>query len=211
MNINYSNLSKISEEVNKTDNCKLLIVTKNQSIENIQSLINNGYQYFGENKVQEAKIKFSEHINDKNINLHLIGPLQTNKVKVALKLFDSIQSVDRITLVDEISKKLSNNTLNKTREFYIQVNIGNEEQKSGVKKKDTKKLYDYCLSKNINIVGLMCIPPNDDKAEIYFKEMVELKKFINPNFKLSMGMSSDYKIAINHGSNMVRVGSLIFN
>ena len=190
---------------------KLLIVSKNQSLDDVKALIDKGYKIFGENKVQEAKKKFQELDNLFKINLHLIGPLQTNKVKEALHLFNTIQSVDREKLVDEISKFINKKDEIKTKSFYIQINIGSEEQKSGVDKAQFKDFYHYALAKNLNIEGLMCIPPNDTNANEYFREMNEIRKKINPNLKLSMGMSNDYQIALEHQSNLIRIGSLIFN
>ena len=190
---------------------ELLIVSKNQSLEDIKALIDRGYKIFGENKVQEAKKKFQELDNLFKINLHLIGPLQTNKVKEALHLFNTIQSVDREKLVDEISKFIKMNDEIKTKSFYIQINIGSEVQKSGVDKSEFKDFYHYALAKDLNIEGLMCIPPNDTNTNQYFREMNEIRKKINPTLKLSMGMSNDYQIALEHQSNLIRIGSLIFN
>ena len=190
---------------------KLLIVSKNQSLDDVKILIDKGYKIFGENKVQEAKKKFQELDNLFKINLHLIGPLQTNKVKEALHLFNTIQSVDREKLVDEISKFIKMNDEIKTKSFYIQINIGSEVQKSGVDKSEFKDFYHYALAKDLNIEGLMCIPPNDTNANEYFREMNEIRKKSNPTLKLSMGMSNDYQIALEHQSNLIRIGSLIFN
>ena len=150
-------------------------------------------------------------IEKEKINLHLIGPLQTNKVKDALFLFDTIQSIDREKLVDEISKFIVNNISIKTKSFYIQINIGAEVQKSGIEKSQCINFYEYALNKNLNIEGLMCIQPNTKFVNEYFLEMNEIRKKINPNLKLSMGMSNDYQIALEHHSNLIRVGSLIFN
>ena len=190
---------------------KLLIVSKNQSLDDLKTLIDKGYKIFGENKVQEAKKKFQELDNLFKINLHLIGPLQTNKVKEALHLFNTIQSVDREKLVDEISKFINKKDEIKTKSFYIQINIGSEDQKSGIDKSEFKDFYHYALAKDLNIEGLMCIPPNDTNANEYFREMNEIRKKINPTLKLSMGMSNDYQIALEHQSNLIRIGSLIFN
>ena len=140
----------------------------------------------------------------------MIGPLQSNKVKNALKIFDVIQSIDRFSLVDEISKQKNKLPSAKTKNFFIQVNIGEEVQKSGVQKKDLKDLYDYSVSKNLEICGLMCIPPNIIDPSNYFKEMIKLRDSINKDLKLSMGMSNDYKIALNFQSDIIRIGSLIF-
>ena len=211
MNINFDQLSKIKNNLKKSPNSSLLIVTKNRNIETIKDLIKEGYLSFGENKVQEAENKFS-NINNNDLKLHLIGPLQTNKVKSALRLFNTIQTVDRPKLVKEISKYLnSNNDLKiMTKDFYIQVNIGKEEQKSGVLPHDLKNLYDFSISNNLKIIGLMCIPPFEDDPSIYFKEMNSLKNSLNNGLKLSMGMSNDYEIALSYKSDLIRIGSKIF-
>lgn len=183
-----------------------MIVTKNRSIEDITDLIQLGQNIFGENRVQEAKKKFN--FQNQNIELHLIGPLQTNKVKDALSIFDVIQSIDRKKLIDIIYGYMNEET--KTKNFFIQVNIGNEPQKSGVSMSDLPIIYDYALKKQLNIKGLMCIPPLDSDPKIFFEKMIVLKNQINPNLILSMGMSNDYQIALECGANMIRVGSLIF-
>jgi PLP dependent protein len=189
---------------------KLMVVSKNRTVSIIRDAINEGALLFGENKVQEAEKKFDELRKDfKNIELHLIGPLQTNKVKQAMKIFDAIQSVDREKLVKEISKNHSE--LMKTQKFYIQINIGDEDQKSGVSPDKVKNLYDFSIEKGLNIVGLMCIPPNDKEPDRYFQRMVEIRNLINPNLLLSMGMSGDYQSALQHQTNCIRIGSLFFN
>ena len=211
MTVNYKNLEKVLIDIQDYKLTKLLIVSKNQSIDDIKDLIDKGYIIFGENKVQEAKKKFQEIDDLFKINLHLIGPLQTNKVKEALHLFDTIQSVDREKLVEEISKFIKKNDKIKTKSFYIQINIGREEQKSGVDKAQFKDFYHYALAKDLIIEGLMCIPPNTPNTNEYFQEMNEIRKKINPSLKLSMGMSNDYQIALEHQTNLIRIGSLIFN
>jgi len=211
LTVNYKNLEKVSIDIQDYKLAKLLIVTKNQSSKDINDLINKGYTIFGENKVQEAKKKFQDIDDLFKINLHLIGPLQTNKVKDALHLFNTIQSVDREKLIEEISKFIKKNDKIKTKSFYIQINIGSEEQKSGVDKAQFKDFYHYALEKDLKIEGLMCIPPNAPNANEYFREMNEIRKKINPKLKLSMGMSNDYQIALEHQSNLIRIGSLIFN
>ena len=211
MTVNYHNLNKIIEVVERYDMANLLIVTKNQSLNDIYDLISKDFKIFGENRVQEAKSKYQELTETKKINLHLIGPLQTNKVKDALLLFDTIQSIDREKLVDEISKFIIKDNPIKTKSFYIQINIGAEVQKSGIDKSQCINFYKYALDKNLNIEGLMCIPPNTKSVKEYFLEMNEIRKKINPNLKLSMGMSNDYQIALDNNSNLIRVGSLIFN
>ena len=209
MSINFDQLSQIHETLKKFPKARLQIVTKNRSSEIIKELISNNYYLFGENKVQEAKEKFV-NIERENIELHLIGPLQTNKDKLALQIFDTIQSVDRIKLVNEIVKyQTKMNT--KTRNYFIQINIGKEDQKAGVQPDGSHELYDICMEKGLMVVGLMCIPPAHKEPEFYFNKMKELRDNINPNLKLSMGMSADYKISLMCGSDLVRVGSRIFN
>ena len=210
MTLNYQNLSTIVKDIEINKNTKLLIVTKNQIVDDIIELNSKGFRVFGENRVQEAKSKYQNLPNLNEIELHLIGPLQRNKVKSALKMFNVIQSIDRISLVDEIAKQINGSSDIKTKEFFIQVNIGDEEQKSGVLKKNLSTLYQYSIEKKINIVGLMCIPPNITDPSDSFKEMVKLRDEINQNLKLSMGMSNDYKIALNFQTNIIRIGSLIF-
>lgn len=209
MSINFDELNKINFKLTQNIKSDLLIVTKNRSVSDIKELISLGYLNFGENRVQEAISKFDTIINN-NLALHLIGPLQTNKVKDALKIFDVIQSLDRYRLVDEIVKYKTKNDHTKTNKFYIQVNIGDEEQKSGVSVEELNNFYNYCLSQKLNIVGLMCIPPANKDPVIFFKNMLSLKKTLNEKLELSMGMSNDYEKAIECGSNLVRIGSKIF-
>lgn len=211
MPVNLKQLELISEKLLKYKNCDLMIVTKNQSIEDINFLIKKEFYLFGENKVQEAKKKFTSINNDK-IQLHLIGPLQTNKVKLALSLFDAIQSLDREKLVLAISKELNKNHFSyKTKEFFIQVNIGKEKQKSGVLPSDVLDLYKLAHRERLHVTGLMCIPPNNHPVEKYFKIMNEIKNKINKHLKLSMGMSNDFQDALRCNSNLVRIGSKIFS
>lgn len=205
--VNNQNLVSILSSVRKYSQAELMIVTKNQNVEAIKVLIQLGHVLFGENKVQEAMKKFSQ-IKSNKIELHLIGPLQTNKVKDALRTFDTIQSIDRIKLVNEITKHLNKN--DKTKNFFIQVNIGNEPQKSGVAPEELKNLYNYSIEKGLLIRGLMCIPPINKDPSVFFKRLKDLKNSINSNLKLSMGMSNDYLEALRCDSNMVRIGSLIF-
>tara|TARA_B100000035_G_C21009282_1_gene558817 strand:+ start:662 stop:1297 length:636 start_codon:yes stop_codon:yes gene_type:complete len=210
LTINHRNLDIILDDLKDYKNSKLLVVSKNQSINDIIDLNNRGFRLFGENRVQEAKEKFQKIQNRSSIDLHLIGPLQRNKVKIALQLFDVIQTIDRVSLIDTLVKELPNLIDIKTREYFIQINIGDESQKGGVSKKDLFHLYDYCLQNKLNISGLMCIPPNDKRPDIYFEEMVFLRDKIDKKLKLSMGMSNDYKVALNCQSNFIRVGSKIF-
>lgn len=211
MTINYDNLEKVLIDIQDYKLANLLIVTKNQSVDDIKDLINKGFTIFGENRVQEAKKKFQELNKLFNFNFHLIGPLQTNKVKDALQIFETIQSIDREKLVEEISKILKQSDKIKTNSFYIQINIGSESQKSGVDKSQCKDFFYYAMSKDLNIQGLMCIPPNTNNVNKYFREMIKIRNELNPNLKLSMGMSNDYKIALECHSNLIRIGSFIFN
>lgn len=209
MGINYNQLEKINEYLKNFPSAKLQIVTKNQDTEVIKDLIDKGYRIFGENKVQEANKKY-KNLGIEDLDLHLIGPLQTNKVRPALELFNAIQSIDREKLVKEIIK-VQNKFKTKTSNFFIQVNIGEEEQKSGVSPEDLKYLYDFCIQNSLNISGLMCIPPFDKYAKNYFDKLRSLRDNLNPKLKLSMGMSDDYKISLECGSNLIRIGSRIFS
>ena len=209
MEINYDELNKVSLNVKRYSNASLLLVTKNRPQTLVRSLIDKGYLLFGENRVQEANEKFRD-LQDQNLKLHLIGPLQTNKVKLALSLFDTIQTIDRPKLIKEISKQLKSNNIFKTKNYFIQVNVGDESQKAGVSIDDTLELYDYAISENLNISGLMCIPPFEENPKIYFQKMIDLRDNIKKDLKLSMGMSNDYEIALSLKSDLVRVGSRIF-
>ena len=209
MEINYDELKKVKTNVGEYPNASLLLVTKNRPQSLIKLLIENGHFLFGENRVQEAKEKFS-NLDENNIELHLIGPLQTNKVKSALSIFDTIQSIDRPKLVKEISKQINSSGKLKTKNYYIQVNIGEESQKAGTSINETKDLYQYAISENLEISGLMCIPPFEVKPNSYFKKMIELRDDLDPKLKLSMGMSNDYEVALSYQSDLVRVGSRIF-
>ena len=187
---------------------KIIAVSKTFPIENILPLIEHGHLHYGENKVQEALDKWTEiKIKNKNIKLHLIGKLQTNKVKFALKIFDYIHSLDS----EKLATKIANEQIkqDKKPKIFIQVNIGDEDQKSGVHKNRLVDFYKYCKNLNLDIVGTMCIPPNDQNSENYFFEMNKINK--NIDFKeLSMGMSGDYLSAIKNNATYVRIGSKIF-
>ena len=208
MSINYHQLDKINKFLKNFPSARLQIVTKNRDTKIINELIDKGYRLFGENKVQEANEKY-KNFELENLDLHLIGPLQTNKVRLALELFNTIESIDREKLVKEIIK-VQNKFKTKTSDFFIQVNIGEEEQKSGVLPENLNYLYTICVQNKLNISGLMCIPPFDKNAEKYFDKLSSLRDKLNPNLKLSMGMSSDYEISLRCGSNLIRVGSKIF-
>ena len=213
MTINKENLSQIINKLSFFNKSELLIVTKNQSQQDIFDLLNMGYLSFGENRVQEAVLKYTDVLrnNFKNLKLHLIGPLQSNKTKIALETFDIIQSIDRKKIVDTISDILNTDSIVRVKEFFIQVNIGKEKQKSGIYPEDVNDFYQYCKKKNMNIKGLMCIPPNDLQPEKYFLELKTLREKIDSKLLLSMGMSQDYDIALKFDSNIIRVGSKIFS
>ena len=210
--INYIyNYKTIKEEIiNIKKNINLLVVTKNQNFDKIKELINIGHCDFAENKVQEANEKWSEVLQtNKNIKLHLIGKLQSNKVKDAYSLFNFIHTLDNEKLANKFHEIEKNS--HKKIKFFIQVNIGNEDQKNGIKIDLLKDFVSLCKHDlQLDVIGLMCIPPKDLDPEIFFNTM----KFLGAenNLKeLSMGMSSDYKVAIKCGSTFVRIGSSIFN
>ena len=195
-----------SSTINKVP--KIIAVSKTFGMDKISPLIDHGHLDFGENKVQEAIEKWSDvKSNNANIKLHLIGGLQTNKVKLAVRLFDFIHSVDSEKLAQKISNEQQKQK--KKLKLFIQVNIGDEQQKSGIDKASVSNLYSYCKSLNLNVVGLMCIPPFEKPSEKFFKEMNMLNKNLNLK-ELSMGMSSDYLDAIKNSATYVRIGSNIF-
>ena len=187
---------------------KIIAVSKTFKIDKISPLIEHGHIDFGENKVQEAVEKWSE-IKKKNskIKLHMIGKLQTNKVKFAVQLFDYIHSVDS----EKLAKKISDEQLkvNKKIKIFLQVNIGDENQKSGVNKNQVHKLVSYCKEIDLDLIGLMCIPPISTESEIYFNEMKKLNKIFGFT-ELSMGMSSDFILAAKNSATFLRIGSSIF-
>ena len=199
-----SNLSNLNIK-NKT---KIIAVSKTFKIDKILPLINHGHIDYGENKVQEAIEKWTEIKKENpNIKLHMIGKLQTNKVKFAVKLFDYIHSVDNEKLAKKISEEIEK--INKKIKIFIQVNIGEENQKSGIKKNELNNLVSFCKRSNLDLVGLMCIPPvNIDPSE-YFYEMNELNRSFGFS-ELSMGMSSDYLLASQNSATFLRIGSSIF-
>ena len=187
---------------------KIIAVSKTFKLERILPLIEYGHLDYGENKVQEAIDKWSEiKIKKKNIKLHLIGKLQTNKVKHAVKIFDYIHSVDSVKLAKKIADE--QNKQSKNLKLFIQVNIGDEEQKSGIKVDQIKDLITFSKQLNLNIIGLMCIPPVHEEPDKYFKEINILSKKFNLQ-EISMGMSSDYLKAVENSSTYLRIGSSIF-
>ena len=203
-----NNIKFYLEKLNIDSNPKILAVSKTFEINKILPLIEYGHLHYGENKVQEALEKWSDiKLTKKDLKLHLIGKLQTNKVKQAIKIFDYIHSVDSKKLAKKIADEETKQ--GKKIKIFIQVNIGDEEQKSGVNKSSVNELYSYCKAINLNVIGLMCIPPLTKSSDIYFKEMNILNKNLNLN-ELSMGMSSDYLDAIKNSATYVRIGSNIF-
>ena len=198
----------IKSKVNHDKLPKIIAVSKTFPIENVLPLIEHGHLHYGENKVQEAIDKWSDiKLEDSDIKLHLIGRLQTNKVKFALRIFDYIHSLDSEKLANKISEEQLKQ--NKKPKLFIQVNIGNEDQKSGINKDNLVDFYKFCKNLNLDIVGTMCIPPNDGNVEKYFSDMDKTNQELN--FKeLSMGMSGDYLEAIRYNATYVRIGSKIF-
>jgi len=190
-------------------NVEIIAVSKTFPISEILPLIEYGHQHFGENKVQEAINKWDElKNNNKNIKLHLIGKLQSNKAKHAVKIFDYIHSLDNIKLANKIA--VEQKKINKSLKLFIQINIGNEDQKNGLMPDDLKNFYNKCVNEfNLNIIGLMCIPPQAGNMRDYFNKMLELKNSVGLK-DLSMGMSNDYLEAANCGASFLRIGSKIF-
>jgi len=200
LNINKINTDKI---------VKIIAVSKTFPIEHIQPLIDYGHLHFGENKVQEASSKWTVIKKDnENVKLHMVGKLQSNKAKDAIKLFDYIHSLDNQKLADNLSKHQMN--LGKQLKYFIQVNIGNEIQKSGVPINEIDSFYNYCINNaKLDVIGLMIIPPNDQQTKKYFQSINELNQSLALK-ELSMGMSADYLDAIQNGATFVRIGSSIF-
>jgi len=198
----------IKSKANDDDLAKIIAVSKTFPIEKVLPLIEHGHLHYGENKVQEAIDKWSDiKLKNNAIKLHLIGKLQTNKVKFALQIFDYIHSLDSERLAIKISEQQIKQE--KKAKIFIQVNIGNEDQKSGINKDNLVDFYKFCKNLNLDIIGTMCIPPNDGYVEKYFSEMNKINKELN--FKeLSMGMSGDYLSAIKNNATYIRVGSKIF-
>ena len=187
----------------------IIAVSKTFALEHINPLIDYGHTHFGENKVQEANAKWKEiKAQKKNLKLHMIGKLQSNKAKDAVQLFNYIHSLDNQKLADTLSKYQK--TLNKNLKYFIQVNIGNETQKSGIPISELDPFYNYCINEiNLAIIGLMVIPPINENPEKYFKSLNELNKSLALQ-DLSMGMSADFESAVKNGSTFVRIGSSIF-
>ena len=205
----YNKIKLNIASVKPAQNITIIAVSKTFSLNHISPLIKYGHQHFGENKVQEAITKWTSIKKENNaIKLHMIGKLQSNKAKDAVKLFDYIHSLDNKKLADSLAKHQIN--LKKKLKYFIQVNIGNEIQKSGISVRELDSFYYYCKNEiNLDILGIMIIPPNESNPEKYFKSISELNKSLALH-ELSMGMSADYIEAINHGSTFLRIGSSIF-
>ena len=199
-----------SNIVRYSSKAKLIVVTKNQQLDSINFLIKAHHFDFGENRVQEASLKWKNLISaNSQLKLHLIGKLQSNKAKDAFEIFHYIHTLDNEKLA-RIFAKLETNSLKKIK-YFIQVNVGNEPQKNGISINDVKLFAKYCIHDlKLNIIGLMCIPPSDSNPSQYFKYLAELAAENNLK-ELSMGMSNDYECAIEHGATYVRVGSKIFS
>ena len=216
MHETVKNLKEIFDEINKkinnlnytNYNPNTIAVTKTFNLEIIEPLIEYGHTHFGENKVQEAISKWLEtKKNNKLIKLHMIGKLQTNKVKDALKVFDFIHSVDTEKLAQKISNEQKK--INLRPKIFIQINLGEETQKSGINYNNIKEFYKFCKSIDLDVIGTMCIPPINKEPSIYFKKMLDINNNLNIK-ELSMGMSSDYLLALENKSTYLRIGSKIF-
>jgi hypothetical protein len=210
-----SQIKEESEKLYISEIPKIIAISKTFSLEAIMPLIEYGHLHFGENKVQEAKVKWTNIKKEKSIlNLHFVGKLQTNKAKDVVKLFDYVHSLESINQAEVLSKHEKN--LNRKLKYFIQVNMANEKQKSGIEPKDAKNFFSTCKSKyDLNVIGLMCLPPHVEYTEKYFKQMLDLKMSFDLRYQdqlkeLSMGMSNDYVKAINYKSTYVRIGTKIF-
>ncbi|ARJ49075.1 YggS family pyridoxal phosphate-dependent enzyme [Candidatus Pelagibacter sp. RS40] len=210
--INFTNIQNSikenQEKTNNKNNIKIIAVSKTFEISHINPLVEYGHTDFGENKVQEAIEKWSDiKLKNQNLSLHLVGRLQSNKTKLALKIFDYIHSLDNEKLANKISEEQKK--IDKKPKLFIQVNVGNEDQKSGVNPNKLKSFYKYCINKNLDVIGTMCLPPISEDPEKYFMRMNYLNKDLGLN-ELSMGMSADFISAIDNNATFIRVGSKIF-
>ena len=205
----YKNIKQEIKDYSSDVPVNLIVVTKGRSLEDIQKIINAGHIHFGENRAQEGVNKWSNILKlNTNIKLHFIGKLQTNKVVDVISNFSFIHSLDNDKLALKLS--LEEKKLKKTLSYFIQVNIGEENQKSGILKKDLPRFVNYCKNDlKLNLIGLMCLPPINEDSERYFKELRQLATDNNLK-ELSMGMSNDYISAIKNGSTFIRIGSAIF-
>ena len=212
MNTIIERFNKIKLNISKTDNAhtaKIVAVSKTFPLSHVMPLIDFGHNHYGENKVQEADAKWRDIKKvKKNLQLHLIGKLQSNKAKKAVEIFDYIHSLDSQKLADILSK--NEKEINKSINYFIQVNLGNESQKSGIPYNEVDAFYNYCTKeKKMNVLGLMAIPPNDNNKDKYFKSLSELNSSLALK-ELSIGMSADYMTALDHKATFLRIGSLIF-
>ena len=203
--------NKVNDIINKKQlntRPNIIVVTKTFSLNNITPLLQSGHNHYGENKIQEAEKKWSEAKRKyKNLQLHMIGKLQSNKAKKALQLFDYIHSLDNERLASKLSEYQKE--LKKNVKFFIQVNLANEKHKSGISLNELNHFYNFCIKKlSLNIIGLMCLPPMDSDAHEYFKLLKESAIKLNLN-ELSMGMSADFELAVLNGSTYLRLGTLI--
>ena len=204
---NYNYILNSIQSVSKET--KLIVVTKNQQIDNINLLINLNHCHFGENRVQEASSKWKHLISNPNFKLHLIGKLQSNKARDAFEIFHYIHTLDSEKLA-KIFSKLEEKSIKKIK-YFVQVNVGNEPQKSGISLDKVHQFIKYCMNDlKLNIIGLMCIPPVEVDPTQYFINLAQIAK-INSLKELSMGMSNDYECAIKNGATFVRIGSKIFS
>ena len=210
MNMNFlQNFKTIRNEIkDHSNNVNLIVVTKNQNFEKINYLLNEGHKDFGENRFQEAKTKWQDYLRkNSDIRLHFIGKLQSNKIKGIGELFQFIHSLDSIKNAELLAKEEIRSS--KKLKYFIQVNIAKEIQKSGIQEEDLNDLITFCRKVDLNVIGLMCIPPVVGNSSVLFKRLQHLSSnyFLK---ELSMGMSNDYKDAISNGATYVRIGSLIF-
>ena len=203
------NFDLVKDEISNYKNVNIIAVSKTFSISHILPLINHGHHHFGENKVQEAQEKWTSIKNDfPDLKLHLIGKLQTNKVKFALPLFDYIHSLDSIKLAEKIS--IEQKKKNFKPKIFIQINLGKENQKSGIDENDLENFHERCVNEfNLNIIGIMCLPPFDEDPIPFFKKMQILSESLKLK-EISMGMSNDYMDALKYNASYIRVGSKIF-
>jgi len=205
------NYKLIIEKINQQSNKKitLVAVSKTCPLSQIKPLIDHGHQHYGENKVQEALSKWSDYIlSNSNIKLHMVGNIQSNKIESAVRIFSYIHSLDNEKSAYKFAS--AQKKFNKELNYFIQVNIGNEIQKSGIEISLVKEFVKYCQQElKLNILGLMCIPPLNLSADQYFKKLKEINEISNLK-NLSMGMSSDYELAIKYGANYIRIGSSLF-
>ena len=205
----YETINQEIKNYSSNNLVNFIVVSKGRSFDEIQKIINSGHLHFGENRVQESIDKWEKILKiNTSIKLHLIGKLQTNKVKEVIKLFSYVHSLDNDKLALKIS--VEENNYKKKLFHFVQVNLGEETQKSGISKQDLSNFIKYCKNDlKLNIIGLMCLPPINEDSERYFKELRQLA--IDNNLKeLSMGMSNDYILAIKNGSTFIRIGSAIF-